>query len=294
MGLAEVVERGIGGMAISGTLGTIVSNPGAIKFVLPSIVSGGLNSAFAGGNFLGGAVGGLSYTANIAGNNITSTDGISSAYKYIISPGYNDIENSQNNWGDYLPLTKEIYAQYILGRGRGQLTPNDQIYLGYLFENQFIEWGSKNIHNGFAKNSIKFNNTIPDGVEAYSLTKEVILSPFRVIPALNFYEMKCSFNNIGCGTAQVKKEITGLRRTNVSLGVPDEPYVGNMYIVTPYNVGLTKGLKNFAEQNNIDLIQYKSVYQIRGSSMYMNFILDGRPISTASSNIPVPVYRSGN
>jgi hypothetical protein len=43
----------IGGVAISGTLGNIASNVGAIKFVLPNIVSGGLNSAFAGGNFLG-------------------------------------------------------------------------------------------------------------------------------------------------------------------------------------------------------------------------------------------------
>lgn len=291
---SAVLGGAIGGAAISGALGTITSNPGAIKFVLPGIVSGGLNSAFTGGNFLGGAVGGLSYSGNLSGNSITSTDGISNAYKYVISPDYNDVTNRQNDWGDYSPLTKEIYAQYILGRGRGELTPADQNFLGNLFENQFIKWGQLNIHNGFAKNNTKFYNTIPDGVEAFSITKEVVLSPFRVIPALNFYEMKCSFNNIGCGTAQVTKEITGLRRTNVSLGVPDEPYVGNMYIVTPYNVGLTKGLKNFAEQNNIDLIQYKSVYQMRGSSMYMNFILDGRPISTASSNIPVPVYRSGN
>ncbi|WP_171006240.1 RHS repeat-associated core domain-containing protein [Chryseobacterium sp. 2VB] len=76
----------IGGMAISGTLGTIASNPGAIKFVLPSIVSGGLNSAFTGGNFLGGAVGGISYSGNLFTNKVTSTEIIYTGYKYIISP----------------------------------------------------------------------------------------------------------------------------------------------------------------------------------------------------------------
>lgn len=80
----------IGGMAISGTLGTIASNPGAIKFTLPSIISGGLNSAFSGGNFLSGAIAGISYSGSLATNKVTSTDGISTAYKYIISPEYND------------------------------------------------------------------------------------------------------------------------------------------------------------------------------------------------------------
>lgn len=178
--------------------------------------------------------------------------------------------------------------------GRGELSPSNQNFLGHLFEGQFIEWDMLNIGNGFTKNGNKFGNTVPDGVDAFSISKEVILSPFRVIPALNFYEMKCSFNNIGCGTAQVKREITGLRQFNIEMGVPDEPYVGNMYIVTPYNVGLTRDLRNFAEHNNVDLIQYKSVYKMRGNSMYINFILDGRPISTATSDIPVPVFRSGN
>ncbi|AZA90568.1 hypothetical protein EG343_08010 [Chryseobacterium nakagawai] len=50
----------IGGAAVSGALGNIASNAGAIKNFLPGIVSGGLNSAFSGGNFLGGAMSGIS------------------------------------------------------------------------------------------------------------------------------------------------------------------------------------------------------------------------------------------
>ncbi|UKB85668.1 type IV secretion protein Rhs [Chryseobacterium sp. MEBOG06] len=87
---SAVLGGAIGGAAISGALGTISSNPGAIKFVLPGIISGGLNSAFTGSNFLGGAIGGISYSGNLFTNNVTSTDGISTAYKYIISPDYNE------------------------------------------------------------------------------------------------------------------------------------------------------------------------------------------------------------
>ncbi|UKB85670.1 hypothetical protein LF887_08620 [Chryseobacterium sp. MEBOG06] len=70
---SAVLGGAIGGAAISGALGTISSNPGAIKFVLPGIISGGLNSAFTGSNFLGGIIGGISYSGNLFTNNVTST-----------------------------------------------------------------------------------------------------------------------------------------------------------------------------------------------------------------------------
>ncbi|WP_431610887.1 RHS repeat-associated core domain-containing protein [Chryseobacterium sp. 'Rf worker isolate 10'] len=111
---SAVLGGAIGGAAISGTLGNIASNPGAIKFVLPGIVSGGLNSAFTGVNFLGGAVAGLSYTANIMGNSITSTDGISSGYRYIISP-----EEVYNSWEEDGPgdrITKIRGRRYYADR----------------------------------------------------------------------------------------------------------------------------------------------------------------------------------
>lgn len=93
---SAVLGGAIGGAAISGTLGTITSNPGAIKFVLPSIVSGGLNSAFTGGNFLGGAVGGLSYTGNLFENRITSTNMDFAGYRYSISEMLVSDDNTLN------------------------------------------------------------------------------------------------------------------------------------------------------------------------------------------------------
>ncbi|WP_312298621.1 RHS repeat-associated core domain-containing protein [Chryseobacterium sp.] len=69
-----VVGGAIGGAAVSGALGNISSNAGAIKNVLPGLVSGGLNSAFNGGNFLGGAIGGVSYSESLSYNKVTSSN----------------------------------------------------------------------------------------------------------------------------------------------------------------------------------------------------------------------------
>ncbi|MGE8554222.1 MAG: RHS repeat-associated core domain-containing protein [Chryseobacterium jejuense] len=82
---SAVLGGAIGGAAVSGALGNIASNGGAIKNFLPGIVSGGLNSAFSGGNFLGGAIGGLSYTGNLFDNSITSTNLDFAGYRYSIS-----------------------------------------------------------------------------------------------------------------------------------------------------------------------------------------------------------------
>ncbi|WP_185145689.1 hypothetical protein [Chryseobacterium sp. G0186] len=86
----------IGGAAISGALGNISSNAGAIKSFLPGIVSGGLNSAFSGGNFLGGAIGGISYTSSVFGNRMTSTDINFAGYRYSISEMLVSDENTLN------------------------------------------------------------------------------------------------------------------------------------------------------------------------------------------------------
>jgi len=83
---SAVLGGAIGGAAISGALGNITSNPGAIKSFLPGIVSGGLSSAFNGSNFLGGAIGGISYTGNLFGNKVTSTIVVDAGYRYIVSP----------------------------------------------------------------------------------------------------------------------------------------------------------------------------------------------------------------
>ncbi|TLX23684.1 type IV secretion protein Rhs [Chryseobacterium indologenes] len=84
---SAVLGGAIGGAAVSGALGNIASNAGAIKSFLPGIVSGGLNSAFNGGNFLGGAIGGITYNGTLFENKVTSAE--MAAAKYIISPDYN-------------------------------------------------------------------------------------------------------------------------------------------------------------------------------------------------------------
>ncbi|UKB85675.1 hypothetical protein LF887_08645 [Chryseobacterium sp. MEBOG06] len=83
---STVLGGAIGRAVISGALGTISSNPGAIKFVLPGIVSGGFNSAFTGSN----AVGGISYTNSLFESKITSADLVNTGNRYIILPNYSD------------------------------------------------------------------------------------------------------------------------------------------------------------------------------------------------------------
>lgn len=119
-----VVGGAIGGAAISGALGNITSNTGAIKSFLPGLVSGGLNSAFNGGNFLGGAIAGMSYSGNLTGNKVTSTDGISAGYKYIISPEYNEAGETEN----YFQTSD--FTRY--GASGGTKPPFDRAELGQL------------------------------------------------------------------------------------------------------------------------------------------------------------------
>ncbi|WP_294219426.1 RHS repeat-associated core domain-containing protein [uncultured Chryseobacterium sp.] len=90
---SAVLGGAIGGAAISGALGNIAANAGAIKTVLPGIISGGLNSAFTGSNFLSGMMGGISYSSNIFVNSLTSTDNLSTTYRYIASE-----EENSDNW----------------------------------------------------------------------------------------------------------------------------------------------------------------------------------------------------
>lgn len=82
---SAVLGGAIGGAAISGAIGNIASDIGTVKNFLPGIVSGGLNSAFSGSNFLGGVIGGISYTSNIFENKMTSTDIDFAGYGYSVS-----------------------------------------------------------------------------------------------------------------------------------------------------------------------------------------------------------------
>ncbi|MBT2559826.1 hypothetical protein J7E50_18045 [Pedobacter sp. ISL-68] len=121
---SAILGGALGGAAISGALGNIVNNAGAIKNVLPGIISGGLNSAFTGSNFLGGMVGGITYTGNVFNNKMTSTDGLNAGYKYIISPGFNEEGETEN----YFQMAG--FGQY--GAGGGTKPPFSQDEIGHL------------------------------------------------------------------------------------------------------------------------------------------------------------------
>jgi RHS repeat-associated protein len=135
---SAVLGGAIGGAAISGSFGNIVNNGGAIKTVLPGIVSGGLSSAFSGSNFLGGIMGGISYTSNVFGNKITSTDGISAAYKYIVSPEYNEA-GVEEKFFDITPMQAGMYAHRALGI---YMTPRS--FQGWHSE-ELLKWWSMDI-----------------------------------------------------------------------------------------------------------------------------------------------------
>jgi RHS repeat-associated protein len=91
---SAVLGGAIGGAAIGGALGNITQNPGAIKSFLPGIVSGGLNSAFNGSNFLAGVS--ISSTEGLFSNKVTSTD----IYSY---------KKSNQNYSDNMLLDVLFY-----------------------------------------------------------------------------------------------------------------------------------------------------------------------------------------
>jgi len=99
---SAVLGGAIGGAAISGTLGNITTNAGAIKSFLPGIVSGGLSSAFNGSNFLSGIFGGISYSSSIFDNKITSTNNASSYTPYSLD-SFGRVESNEKG-DEFTPL----------------------------------------------------------------------------------------------------------------------------------------------------------------------------------------------
>ncbi|MGE8554225.1 MAG: hypothetical protein ACN6OB_09900 [Chryseobacterium jejuense] len=154
---SAVVGGAIGGAAVSGALGNIASNGGAIKNFLPGMVSGGLNSAFSGGNFLGGAIGGLSYTSNLFDNKITSTS-MNLSYKYMTS---SDSENGE--LGNYLGSMRMDPLSVVLSiYGLNPNAPANMYSLSIIAslfapKDAWIGIGSTDTMNEWAKDYIKFN-----------------------------------------------------------------------------------------------------------------------------------------
>ncbi|WP_261511050.1 RHS repeat-associated core domain-containing protein [Chryseobacterium paludis] len=154
---SAILGGALGGAAISGALGNIVNNAGAIKNVLPGIISGGLNSAFTGSNFLGGMMGGITYTGNVFNNKITSTDGLNAGYKYLVSNDYNSRElriNSESMARDPLSIVLAI-------SGLNPNAPANMYSLGIIAsifapKDAWIAVANTNTMNEWAKSYVQF------------------------------------------------------------------------------------------------------------------------------------------
>ncbi|REC63441.1 type IV secretion protein Rhs [Chryseobacterium pennae] len=160
---SAVLGGAIGGAAVSGALGNISSSAGAIKNFLPGIVSGGLNSAFNGGNFLGGAVGGLSYTGNLFDNRITSAN-MSISYRYMrSSDSENGVfgKNSISTLADPLNVVLSIYG--LKPYGPANIYSLSIIAPLFAPKNTWIGIGSPDAMDEWAKKYIKFS-VDPDGL----------------------------------------------------------------------------------------------------------------------------------
>ncbi|MDR2238437.1 MAG: hypothetical protein LBE92_20105 [Chryseobacterium sp.] len=289
---SAVLGGAIGGAAISGTLGNIVNNAGAIKTFLPGIVSGGLNSAFSGSNFLGGAIGGLAYSANISGNRLTSTDGLNAGYKYIISP-------EENLGGGWEGLTKSTLLDYIKDNfcedcSYGRL----QQKAGTMFENAFNTIMSSDLASfNYSGNDKKIagmykgrsRGTIPDGV--YDLIRDEVeyrkdnfkLGPFNIripIPTgvntqrfrgVQFAEVKAMDGTLytSSNQGQLSAMITSMHSNNGVSRYGGQFLIGTTSdtVISPsiYSLGASFG------KSSISIVHMTSQYRMISGAMQVRF-----------------------
>lgn len=291
---SAVVGGAIGGAAISGALGNISSNAGAIKSFLPGIVSGGLNSAFSGGNFLGGAIGGISYTGNLFDNKVTSTNGISAGYRYINSP---TDDYSGGGWDD---LTKSILLNYVRTNfceacSTGAL----QQKAGTMFENAFhsimgTDYSSLNYESnvkkfpGFYKG--KPRNTVPDGI--YDLIRDnyytweignlIIPTPIRkssiTFTGVQFAEVKAMDGTLynSSNQGQLSSMLYSMSKNK---GV--SKYGGQFIIGTTSDTVISPALVTQGLLYKIQIIQMTAQYRMINSFMQMRLYNGGASPSTA-------------
>ena len=304
---SSVVGGAIGGAAISGTLGNIASNAGAIKSFLPGMVSGGLNSAFNGGNFLGGAIAGVSYSGNLAGNRFTSTDGISTGYRYIASP---EEDYSGGGWDD---LTKNILLNYV----RNNYCPDCsngtlQQKAGTMFENAFHSIMSADLASfNYKGNEKKFpgfykgrsRNTIPDGV--YDLVRDEVeyrkdnfkIGPFNIripIPTginttrfsgVQYAEVKAVDGTLynSSNQGQLEAMITSMHTNSGVNRYGGQFLIGTTSdtVLSPriYTVGASFG------ESKISIVHMTSQYRMISGSMQVRFIQGWMNSPTSSAYI---------
>jgi RHS repeat-associated protein len=269
---SAVLGGAIGGAAISGALGTISSNPGAIRFALPGIISGGLNSAFTGGNFLGGAIGGISYSGNLSGNSITSTDGISAGYKYIVSP-------TQDYNSDWEGLTKSILLNYVNtnfseGWSYGKL----QQETGKRFEEAFNTiMRTKLSDMNYTNNEDKFpgmykgrpRSTVPDGI--FDLVDMQFDGGFRfkTYHGASFAEVKAMdgtlYNSSNQGQISSMLNYMGFSNAVARAGR------GNLMIGTTSDTYIAPSLYEHAAKMNISIVHYRAYYRMISGAMHIRF-----------------------
>ncbi|AZA90576.1 Cell wall-associated polypeptide CWBP200 [Chryseobacterium nakagawai] len=270
---SAVLGGAIGGAAVSGALGNIVNNGGAIKNFLPGIVSGGLNSAFSGGNFLGGAIGGLSYSASVFTNNITSTNGISTSYKYIISPGY---EYSGDDWEG---LTKSILLGYVRSNfcedcSYGQL----QQKAGTKFEEAFHSIMRIKLSNlNYTSNKNKFQgmykdrprNTIPDGVFDIVDMQFDSRFKFKTYYGAAFAEVKAMDGTLYSSSNQ--GQISSMLNYMGFSNAVQKAGRGNLMIGTTSDTYVAPSLYELSSKMNISIIHYRAYYRMVSGTMHIRF-----------------------
>ncbi|MDC8099427.1 hypothetical protein [Chryseobacterium rhizosphaerae] len=163
--------QGISNMSVYGTKFIQNSVVGAVGSIFNGLANGQniFKSALTGFS-------GINYSFNLAGNSMTSTDGINAGYKYIVSP------ESDYSGGDWEDLTKSILLNYVKNNfcvtcSMGAL----QQKAGKMFENAFNSiMGSDLASFNYMSNDKKIagmygnrpRNTIPDGV--YDLVRDEI------------------------------------------------------------------------------------------------------------------------
>ncbi|UKB85672.1 hypothetical protein LF887_08630 [Chryseobacterium sp. MEBOG06] len=280
----------IGGAAISGALGTISSNPGAIKFALPGIISGGLNSAFTGGNFLGGVIGGISYSGNLFTNNVTSTDGISAGYRYINSPTE---DYFGGGWDD---LTKSILLNYVKTNfcedcSYGKLQQKS----GTMFEKAFnaimgVDYSSLNYESNNKKIAGKYNeklrNTVPDGIfdmvidEYYSMFN--VPTPFPKsstrYPGVQFAEVKAMDGTLynGSNQGQISSMLYAMSKNG---GV--NKYGGQFIIGTTSDTKISPNIVTQGLLYKIQIVHMTAQYRMINKFMEMRLYYGGGSPSTS-------------
>ncbi|UMQ43054.1 type IV secretion protein Rhs [Chryseobacterium sp. Y16C] len=300
-----VVGGAVGGAAISGAFGNIAINPGAIKTVLPGIVSGGLSSAFTGSNFLSGIASGISYSANLFNNKITSTDAVSIGYKYIVSPEEN---SSGGGWED---LTKSILLNYVktnfcVSCSYGKL----QQKAGKMFESAFNSIMGLDLASfNYTGNDVKIaglykgrpRNTVPDGVfdlvrdEIKYRTNDLRVGPFNIripIPnglnTLRFYGVQYAEVKAMDGTlytssnqGQLEAMITSM---HMNRGV--STYGGQFMIGTTSDTVISPNIYTLGAsfgKSAITILHMTSQYRMISGEMQVRFIQGWMSSPTSST-----------